>query len=321
MTDALRTAVIVVNWNGAAETRACLRALDAIRVEWSECFVVDNGSEDGSDASVAAPFAGVRWIDAGANLGYAGGNNLGIRAALDAGACWVLILNNDAIARPGSIAELRRALERDPRLGIVGPQVRRSGGSGRFWYAGGRVARSPFRSRYVAVEPSSDEPFAVDYVPGCALMASREALEATRGFDESFFLTWEEVDLCERARRAGLRSMIVPRASVEHVGSASFAGLFSPLYSYYYYRNMLLYARRHFPPSERPRAYADTLRLAWRRAQAVRPPRERRRVAAATALGVLHFAAGRLGAAPRRYTRRVLEARGVRRAEAALERS
>lgn len=302
-------AVVIVNWNGASDTALCLDSLDRVRGEWSECIVVDNGSADGSADGVRDAFPWARLLETGANLGYAGGNNRGIEEALRRGADFVLVLNNDTVVAEGMIERLRLALEQDARIGIAGPEVHRRNPPGQFWYAGGRVSRSPFRARHLSQQPPAGRPLAVDYLPGCALLFSRATLERVGLFEERFFLTWEDTDLAARARHAGLTSSVVPGAVVQHAGSISFQRIFSPLYCYYYFRNMLLFARRHFPVLQRPAAYRHAVGFAYRTVEQGKTAEDRRRMGRAAALGIAHFVVGRFGAAPERYTRVALRRR------------
>lgn len=304
-----RTAVIIVNWNGADDTRRCLGSLAVARSEWSDCVVVDNGSIDGSPEILRHEFPWLRLIETGENLGYAGGNNRGIREALRAGADWIFVLNNDAAVSPGTIGALRSVLEQAPGIGAAGSKICHGDGSGRLWYAGGQVDRRPFRPSLIVRPPNEAEPYAVDYLPGCALFTSRATLERVGDFDERFFLTWEDTDWSARVQRAGLRTVIVPTTTVEHAGSVSFQGVFSPLYSYYYFRNMLLFAQLHFPSQERQHAYRDTIALAWEVLRDRRRTREPWRASAATLLGISHFFLRRFGPAPQTLTRRVLQRR------------
>ncbi len=304
-----RTAVVIVNWNGAYDTHRCLESLAAARSEWSACVVVDNGSIDGSPEILRRDFPWLQLIETGHNLGYAGGNNRGIREALQAGADWIFVLNNDTTVYPGAIEVLRSILEQDPALGAAGPKICHGDGSGRLWYAGGRVSRRPFRSSIIVRPLDEAEPYAVDYVPGCALFTSRATLEQVGDFDDRFFLTWEDTDWNARVQRAGLRTVIVPTAAVAHSGSVSFQGVFSPLYSYYYFRNMLLFAQLHFPSPERWHAYRDTIAFAWKVLRDRKRTLEPRRASAATLLGISHFFLRRFGPAPQTLTQRVLRNR------------
>lgn len=295
------TAVVIVNWNGLAHTRDCLRSLEAVREEWSACIVVDNGSTDGSAEALSREFPWARVVQAGANLGYAGGNNLGMKLALEDGADWLFLLNNDATVAEGSVARLREAVASDSNVAFAGPLVYRADQPERFWYAGGKLTRRPFRVREITRPAMAEatEAVPVDYVPGCAVFLSRAVAEEIGLLDERFFLTWEDTDWSARAAERGRGRVVVPRAKVWHVGSQSFDGFFSPLYGYYYFRNMMLFARLHFSPSERWRAYRDVFNFA--RVVFVRCWQEERGVAIVPAawLGFLHYAAGRFGPAPR----------------------
>ena len=294
------TSVIVVNWNGLADTQRCLQSLDAVRAEWSRCFVIDNGSVDGSAEAVRREFPWAFVIASGTNLGYAGGNNVGIRAALDAGADAVFLLNNDATVSEGPIARLYEYTASDPSVAFAGPLSWEVG----CCFLGGILTRRPFAvaERWQLTRPEASAPSDVDYASGRALFVRRPVIDRIGVLDERLFLTWEDTDWAERARTAGLRSVIVPTAEIRHRGSASFGGLFSPLYCYYYFRNMLLFAHLHFPLAERGRAYRDVFGFA--RLTLHRYVRKRRGATAlAMAVGVLHFATGRFGPSPRLLSR------------------
>jgi GT2 family glycosyltransferase len=129
-----RVAVVVLNWRAAEETLRCLDSLLAMNAPRLEVVVVDNGSGDGSFEMLEAYGRGVTVINSGANLGYAGGNNLGIQHALENGVDWVWVLNNDTTVAPDCLAKLLDAsVEADVRV----PTIGLGDGSGRLWYAGG----------------------------------------------------------------------------------------------------------------------------------------------------------------------------------------
>ena len=118
-------AVCVLNWNGREDTLRCLASLRGARV-----IVADNGSTDGSVEAIRAAFPDVELVENGANLGFSGGNNAAIRRALERGAEWVVLLNNDAEAEPGLLAALQAAAARHPRAGVL---------AGKLLYPDGRV--------------------------------------------------------------------------------------------------------------------------------------------------------------------------------------
>ncbi|MGQ9841835.1 MAG: glycosyltransferase family 2 protein [Anaerolineae bacterium] len=246
-------AIIILNWNNPDDTLACLDSVAApdYPTDSLEVIVVDNGSTDDSVARIRAKFPAVTIIETGANLGYAGGNNAGIRHALAAGAEAVCILNNDVTVEPDFLAPLIAALHSQPDVGIVTPLVaERTGDGGRVWALGSAVnRRTAAVNRYCAGEPvdawRGREPFAVEIASGAAMLIRREVFERVGLMDEDFFLYFEEVDWCLKVRQAGYRILAVPASLVWHNVSATL-GTTSPVIDYYMLRNHLRLISRHW---------------------------------------------------------------------------
>ena len=140
-------AVVVLNWNGGDDTLCCLRSVMASDLPGLRVYLADNGSTDGSVARVRAALPPVRIVENGANLGYAGGNNRGWRAAAADGATRVLFLNNDAVLAPDTLRLLCQAMDADPGVGAASPRILRGRGSqddgGGVWFEkGGTVSAS-----------------------------------------------------------------------------------------------------------------------------------------------------------------------------------
>ncbi len=241
-----RVAVILVNWNGRADTLACLDSLKAVDYPDLTIIVVDNGSTDGLAEIVRDQYPHVELIVSPDNLGFVGGNNLGIARAEEMGVDFVLLLNNDTEVAPDFLRPLVEAA-RGSRVGIVGPLIYYHGEPRRIWSAGGRVDRA--RGDAIALgEDAMDDgqfgetPYAVDYVSGCALMIRRDALKEVGTLDPRFFAYYEEVEWCVRAGRAGYQVLVVPQSHVWHkiTREARFA---SANVGYYLTRNRLLFLR------------------------------------------------------------------------------
>lgn len=250
-----RIAVVVLNWNGKDDTLQCLQSLAQLAYGNCEVIVVDNGSADGSVAAIRAAFPAIRVIETGANLGYAEGNNVGMRAALESGAEFVLLLNNDTIVDPSLLCELLAAAEACPEAGVFGAKIFHYDERDRIWYAGARWNAELLRFELVTDEAIYGEPFAqvleTDYACGCALFVRRAVLEQIGLLDPQFFLTYEETDFCYRARRSGFRVVYAPRAVLWHKISASFGGQQAPLVSYFMTRNYLLWSELNLPPEQK----------------------------------------------------------------------
>jgi GT2 family glycosyltransferase len=240
---------VVLNWNGGDDTLAALESLVGV-----DTVCVDNGSDDGSPDAVAARFPSVELIRTGVNLGFSGGNNVGIRRALARGADWVLLLNNDAVADPGLPAALAAAAAERPDAGVLACKVFFADPPDVLMYAGGRVnLRLGYWGRQDGFGQRDDGRFDtlrdVDRATGAAMAVSRAAIERAGLLDESLFAYAEDTEWCLRLREAGFGVVFVPDAKVWHVGSASTGGMRSPTSIYYDTRNMIAVAERHDPRS------------------------------------------------------------------------
>ncbi|MDH4037674.1 MAG: glycosyltransferase family 2 protein [Candidatus Krumholzibacteria bacterium] len=225
-------AVIVLTWNGRDLTLDCLDSLAKVTTPGVSVLVVDNASSDGTVEAVRERFgARVTVLSNPANLGYAAGNNAGIRRALDDGATHIVLLNNDTLVDPAFIAELAGGLDGTPGGGIAGPKIYYSTPPDRIWFAGGEVSMWRGTARHIGIRETDrgqyDTPRPVGYVSGCALMARREVFERVGMLDPSYRAYFEDTDFCVRASRAGFGIRYVPTAKVWHRISASTGGQLS----------------------------------------------------------------------------------------------
>ncbi len=214
---------IVLNWCGEAVTRDCLDSLLKSTYPRLRILLVDNGSEDGSGARLHADYPDIDYLQTGANLGYAGGNNRGIERALEGGADYVLVTNNDTVLDAGAVALLVEAAEGGdggPVGGVV-PKIVFHDRPDRIWYAGGNF--SPFRGSGMHWrEGEPDTPDAdsgvreVTFVTGCCVLVPAPALRDVGGFTEALFAYEEDADLSLRLRRAGYHLLYQPAARVLH---------------------------------------------------------------------------------------------------------
>lgn len=184
--------------------------------------VVDNGSGDDSLRIIREAHPDIRLIDAGANLGFAGGNNLVLR---DCRSTWVMLLNSDALVEPGSLDRLIEVLQNNPRVGAVGARiVNASDGADqdypfRFPSLGNMVLRAVRGAQYPAA--GRDQPLPLERLHGAGMMLRGELLRSVGLLDDGFFMYDEDVDWCVRARDGGWASWLVPAARVLHHGGVS----------------------------------------------------------------------------------------------------
>lgn len=226
-----RVAAVVVNYNAGSELRSCLASLG--REGITSMVVVNNGSVDGAEAVVAA--AGAAWVEAGGNLGYGRAANLGADRPEVAGAEYLLVCNPDIEVLPGAVKTLVSALDADERLATVGPRLSNPDGT---LYPSARTfpdlldaighgllgmvaPRNPFTRRYRLLDWDHADAAPVDWVSGACFMVRREAWDAVGGFDPSYFMYMEDVDLCWRLGRRDWTIGYEPAAEVVHLQGVS----------------------------------------------------------------------------------------------------
>lgn len=212
--------LILVNWNGRPFLPACLSSLLQSDYPDFDVLVVDNASSDDSVQFVRQTFPQVEVYESGQNLGYGAGGNIGLRRA--AGRLAV-VLNADLVVSPDWLRRLILPMLEDETIGIAGCKMYYPGGR-RLQHAGGYITYPQALPGHYGLNEQDngqcDERRDVDYVIGAALAVRRETLDRIGLFDEGFFMYFEDVDLCARARRAGYRVVYVPDATLIHVESA-----------------------------------------------------------------------------------------------------
>ncbi|MGH9812052.1 MAG: glycosyltransferase family 2 protein [Candidatus Acidiferrales bacterium] len=243
-----RVAVIVLNWNNWAVTAECLESLRRLTYPNARVLLVDNGSSDDSERILREKFSDVEILQTGSNLGYAGGNNAGMRRALELGADYLCLLNNDVVVEPGFLEPLVAAMEADPRLGIAGGLqcgyhdrrlIQNSGAY--FSFLTGRVRNA---NAGEADRGQCDRQKEVDFISGAALLARAEMARSIGLLDDTFFMVCEDADWCLRARRAGWSVRFVPGSKIFHKERAT-RGSQPGMNWYYVPRNQIWLVRRH----------------------------------------------------------------------------
>jgi GT2 family glycosyltransferase len=246
--DAPLVYVVIVNWNLKAVTLDCLESLSKLTYSNVRIVVVDHNSQDGSPAAIAERFPAVEQIVCSENRGSTAGYNTGFRRALEAGADYVLLLNNDTFVDPAALDHLVAACAK-PGVGMTGPLIFYADAPEVVWSAGANRSRLTLdltsqhgrgeqRDRFTNVQER-------DFLTSCALLIKREVLERVGLMDEDFFIYQEEMDYTYRVRTAGYRLRLVPRAQVWHRVSISSGGSGSPNERYWMAKNSVLYYRKN----------------------------------------------------------------------------
>jgi GT2 family glycosyltransferase len=247
--DSARVVTIVLGYKSRDYVSECIASVLASRFP-SRVLFVDNGSRDGSDRHIREQFAGrdVHVLQTGSNLGYAGGNNAGIREAMKWNPEFVFILNPDTVLDEGCIGRLVDVLETQPVAALASPKIYYAGGEKRIWYAGSVMDWErglPAHIGHHQIDDGTNDKLGPTFrANGAAMMVRMSAMAQVGPMDDQYFLYYEEVDWSERFKQAGFETWFVPDAVCHHAVSSSTGGDDRPLCRYYMTRNNLLFMSR-----------------------------------------------------------------------------
>lgn len=239
--------IVLLNWNQRKDTLACLESLAKLSYSPVRIVVIDNGSEDDSVASIRYSYPAVEVLALGQNAGCAGGRNLGLTYARSMDSDFVLFLDNDTTVDPRFLSHLIDGADADPSIGIISSKIVLNSEPTVCWTAGGVVNANGTVDALHYYTPSSEVPDSisyVDWVPGCVLLVRRGVYESIGTFDDTYFIYFEDIDWCVRARQRGYKIAVAPRSVVYHKVSQSSGGVYSPIKLYYWSRNRLRFMHR-----------------------------------------------------------------------------
>lgn len=283
MVNKPKVSIVILTWNQCDMTTTQLKdvaSLDTTGLD-TEMIVVDNGSTDDtikilSDYSL--PNMSYKFIETGANLGFAGGNNIGIKDAFDRGADYVISMNNDLILSKDILIKLVELAESDKTIGLIAPKMYFAKGfefhKDRYkqnelgkviWYAGGIIDRNNVYTPHRGVDEVDhgqyDKTIDTDVVNGACFLISKELVKKIGLIDETFFLYWEDADYSEKARRAGFRVVYAPQTHLWHMVSKSTGNSGSPSNDYFLIRNRMIFGLRYSSLRTKLALIRDSIRL------------------------------------------------------------
>lgn len=270
----MKVAVVVLNWNGKKYIGKCLKSLQQLE---AERIVVDNASTDGSVPYLKKNFPQVKLIINSQNLGYAEGNNVGIRHALDYSADYIWIVNPDITVGPQALQILLNFASTHPQAGILGSKVYFVPGfefhKNRYtkaqigkviWYAGGQIDWNNVITNHLGMNEVDTGQFdtakITDFVTGASMLLNSQMLRQVGILDPKYYLYYEETDLSLRSRRAGWELWYVPTSTVWHA-NAQATGVGSQLVDYYTTRNRILFGMRWAPLRSKIALVRESMRL------------------------------------------------------------
>ncbi len=241
----VKVSIITVNYNGYDDTCALIESIP-LNDKSLEVIVVDNASRINEAEKISAKYPLVKTIRSEQNLGFAGGNNLGIK---EASGDYLFFINNDTYLKDFNISALIDKLNSSDEIGMVCPKIRFAWGNNPIQFAGYTpLSRITLRNKAIGYNELDNgqynEAHPTPYAHGAAMMAKREAIEKVGVMPECYFLYYEELDWSMMFRRAGFQIWYEPACTVFHKESRS-TGVNSPLKAYYITRNRLLFISRN----------------------------------------------------------------------------
>jgi GT2 family glycosyltransferase len=245
-----RVSIVLLTCNRNDDTRACIQSLQQTG-ESCEIILVDNGTQPNPAPEFEREFPDVVFLRNEENLGTPIGNNIGIRHALDHGADFVMMLNNDTTVDKNFLRPLVDAMDADPGIGIAGGKIYYYSEPTRIWFAGGRYNSLTCRVEHLGILKYDHEvparPAAeVDFISGCFSLFRSSALRAVGLLDEQFFAYMEDVDLNVRIKNAGYSLAYIPESFIYHKVSTTIK-VDSPFFLYFNMRNRILMLKKHNP--------------------------------------------------------------------------
>lgn len=248
--DNPKIAIVILNWNGYKDTSECIISLQKTTFDNYQIFVVDNGSIQDDYLLLNKNFPEIEIIRSESNLGFTGGNNLGIEYAMKMNPDYFLLLNNDTIVEPNFIRPLLDVFEKEKNAGIAAPQINYFYEPEKIWTAGGKISRlrgSGFDHSDQIYNSTKSEIRHVTFVSGCCMLIKKKVLEKIGLFDDNYFLYIEDADLCCRTTQAGYKIAVNSNSKIFHKVSSSTKENHSLLPIYYATRNRLYFSQKNFP--------------------------------------------------------------------------
>jgi GT2 family glycosyltransferase len=283
MAHTSKVSIIILTTDALAMTKEQLQDVARLRTEGisAECLVVDNGSVDGTEAGISdyrLKNMDYRFIESGANLGFAGGNNVGIKDVISRGFDYVILMNNDLILPRDLVVKLVNYMQKNPSVGLASPKMyfapgyefhkeryKKSELGKVLWYAGGLIDWKNIYSSHRGVDEIDhgqyDDSCETDFANGSCMIIRSEVIRKVGHLDESLFLYWEDADFSQRLKKSGYKVMYFPGTYLWHKVSVSTGGSGSPSNDYFLIRNRFYFAMRYAGLRARFAVLRDTFRL------------------------------------------------------------
>ena len=239
--------IVILNWNNYQDTKECIESLEHVTYLNKEILIIDNGSTDGSDCKLKEKFPQHKIILNKKNLGFSAGCNVGIKYALEKNSDYVLLLNNDTIVDKNFLSELVKGISSDTKIGLIGGKIYYFDNRNKIWSAGGGIKRFTKKTYHFGDGKFDNKKFnvkrQVDFLSGCCLLVKRDVFETIGLLDPDYFMYYEDVDFCLRAKGKAYRIVYLPESVLWHKAGNSSSKSFI---DYYRMKNYFLLLKKRF---------------------------------------------------------------------------
>ncbi len=277
-----KAAIVIIHYNGEADTRECINSILINHKKGGKFYtiVVDNSAANKASfvSDLKKDYPDLVIIENKINTGFAGGNNIGIRKALDLGCKYILLLNNDTIVSLEMLDKLLAFAQSDDQIGLVSPKIYFAKGyeyhkdrykneeKGRvIWYAGGILDRQNIYASHRGVDEVDhgqyDQTAETDFSVGCCMFINKKTIEQVGLFDERYFLYYEDIDYSERVKRKGMKIIYYPGTFLWHKNASSSGKPGSKLHIYFQNRNRLYFGFKYASLYTKKSLFLDSLRI------------------------------------------------------------
>lgn len=241
--------IILVNYNGYKYTIECVNSLGKINYRNYKIIIVDNASSDNSLTILKQKLNDCIIIDSKENLGFAGGNNLGIKYALHHNGDYIMLLNNDTLVKTDFLDNMLNSFNKDNKIGLVGCKIMYHPEKDIIWYGGGYIDWFKFIGVHYEMKQvdkgQCDTEKEIDFITGCCMLIKREVFEKSGLLSEDYFMYFEDVDFCVKVRNVGYKIWYNPKAVIYHKVGFSSGGEESPFSIEWCTRNRLFFMNKY----------------------------------------------------------------------------
>ena len=241
--------IILINYNGYKDTIECIKSLREIHYKNYKIIIVDNASTNNSISYLNQSLEDCIIIESKDNLGFAGGNNLGIEYALNNEADYIMLLNNDTVVEAHFLENMLNKFTEGNKVGIVGCKIMYFPKNNIIWYGGGYIDWFKFIGEHYGMREidkgQCDEEKEIDFMTGCCMLIKKEVFQKTGFLSKDYFMYFEDVDFCVKVRDAGYKILYNPKAIIYHKVGLSSGGEESPFAIKWGTRNRLIFMRKY----------------------------------------------------------------------------